>query len=99
MATQTIGKLTAYWAERVTNIYLIRSFTNEKQEEKNGLEAAQGLYKANVRSAKVTFAGNMTANLMELLQRGVPIVFGMICCKTNTSICSSGSPSSRLPVR
>ena len=73
-----IGKLTAYLAERVTNIYLIRSFTNEKQEEKNGLEAAQGLYKANVRSAKVTFAGNMTANLMELLQRGVPIVFGMI---------------------
>lgn len=78
MATQTIGKLTAYWAERVTNIYLIRSFTNEKQEDKNGLEAAQGLYKANVRSAKVTFAGNMTANLMELLQRGVLIVFGMI---------------------
>lgn len=73
-----IGKLTAYLAERVTNIYLIRSFTNEKQEEKNGLEAAQGLYKANVRSAKVTFAGNMTASLMELLQRGVPIVFGMI---------------------
>lgn len=73
-----IGRLTAYLAERVTNIYLIRSFTNEKQEEKNGLEAAQGLYKANVRSAKVTFAGNMTANLMELLQRGVPIVFGMI---------------------
>ena len=72
MATQTIGKLTAYLAERVTNIYLIRSFTNEKQEDKNGLEAAQGLYKANVRSAKVTFAGSMTANLMELLQRGVP---------------------------
>lgn len=35
-----IGRLTAYLAERVSNIYLIRSFTNEAQEEKNGLEAA-----------------------------------------------------------
>ena len=38
-----IGSLTAYLAERVSNIYLIRSFTNEAQEEKNGLEAAEGL--------------------------------------------------------
>lgn len=73
-----IGKLTAYLAERVSNIYLIRAFTNEKQEEKNGLEASKGLYTAKIRSAKVTFAGDIAANLMEILQRGVPIVFGMI---------------------
>ncbi len=73
-----IGKLTAYLAERVSNIYLIRAFTNEKQEEKNGLDAAAGLYDAKIRAAKVSFAANMAANFMEILQRGLPIVFGMI---------------------
>lgn len=73
-----IGKLTAYLAERVSNIYLIRAFTNEKQEEKNGLDAAAGLYKAKIRSARVSFAASMAANVMEILQRGLPIVFGMI---------------------
>ncbi|MGI6254732.1 MAG: ABC transporter ATP-binding protein [Acutalibacter sp.] len=73
-----VGKLTAYLAERVSNIYLIRSFTNERQEEQNGLNAAKGLYQAKIRTAKVSFAGNMAANLLEILQRGVPIVFGMI---------------------
>ena len=73
-----IGNLTAYLAERVSNIYLIRAFTNEEQEEKNGLAAAKGLYSAKIRAAKVTLAGNIAASLMELLQRGVPIVFGMV---------------------
>ncbi len=75
---RSVGKLTAYLAERVSNIYLIRAFTNEKQEEKNGLSAAQGLYDAKIRTAKVAFWGDMAANFMEILQRGVPIVFGMI---------------------
>lgn len=75
---RSVGKLTAYLAERVSNIYLIRAFTNEKQEEENGLKAAQGLYDAKIRTAKVTFVGSMAANVMEILQRGVPIVFGMI---------------------
>ncbi len=73
-----IGKLTAYLAERVSNIYLIRSFTTEKQEEKNGLDAAGGLYHAKVRAAKVSAAANLGSTFLELLQRGLPIVFGMI---------------------
>ena len=73
-----IGKLTAYLAERVSNIYLIRSFTTEKQEEKNGLDAAGGLYHAKVRAAKVGAAANLGSTFLELLQRGLPIVFGMI---------------------
>lgn len=72
-----VGRLTAYLAERVSNILLIRTYTNEQEEERNGLEAAQKLYRAKVRSAKVSMIGNAAANLMELLQRAVPIVFGM----------------------
>ena len=74
----SIGRLTAYLAERVSNILLIRSFTNEKQEEANGLKAAKGLYDAKIRSAKVSLVDGMANTVMELLQRGVPIVFGMI---------------------
>ena len=72
-----VGKLTGYLAERVSNIFLIRSYTNEKAEEKNGLAAAQALYRAKVRSAKVNLVGNAAASFMEMLQRGVPILFGM----------------------
>ena len=77
----SIGRLTAYLAERVSNIFLIRSFTNEKKEEENGLNAAKGLYDAKVRGAKVSFVGDMAGSVMEILQRGVPIVFGMILLK------------------
>ena len=34
---QQVGRLTGYLAERVSNIFLIRAYTNEKAEEKNGL--------------------------------------------------------------
>ena len=74
----SIGRLTGYLAERVSNIFLIRSYTNEQKEEENGINAAKGLYKANVRSAKVTLASGVAGTVMEALQRGVPIIFGMI---------------------
>lgn len=81
-----IGQLTACLAERVSNIYLIRSFTNEEKEEDNGLHAAKELYDANVRSANVSLVANIGGNVMELLQRGLPIVFGMylLQCKAIT---------------
>lgn len=72
-----VGKLTAYLAERVSNIFLIRAYTNETEEEKHGLQAAGQLYDAKIRSAKVTLVADTAANLMEILQRGLPIVFGM----------------------
>ena len=78
-----IGSLTGYLAERVTNIFLIRSYTNEKQEEENGVRAAGELYHARVRAAKVTMLSDLGANLMEVLQKGLPIVFGMILLQRN----------------
>ena len=72
-----IGALTGYLAERVSNIFLIRAYTNEKEEEKNGLDATKQLYDAKIRSAKVSLVSDGVASLMEILQRGVPIVFGM----------------------
>lgn len=76
-----VGRLTGYLAERVTNMFLIRSYTNEAQEERNGLDASKKLYHANVRAAKVNMASNAATSLMELLQRGLPIVFGVYLLK------------------
>ena len=71
-----VGRLTGYLAERVTNMFLIRAYTNEEREERNGLEASRQLYRAKVRLAKVNMAGDMAAAVMEILQRAVPILFG-----------------------
>lgn len=73
-----VGRLTGYLAERVSNILLIRAYTCEKTEEANGLDAARQLYRAKIRAARVSLAGDSAASLMDVLQRAVPIVFGMI---------------------
>lgn len=76
-----VGSLTGFLAERVSNFFLIRSFTNEEQEQKNGYQAAKGLYRAKVRSAKVTLVADALANVLDVLQRCVPIVFGLYLLK------------------
>ena len=78
-----IGSLTGYLAERVANILLIRSYTNEQKELHNGIHAAKGLYDANLRAAKVNFVADGVSTIMEVLQRGVPIIFGVILLKGN----------------
>lgn len=78
---QQIGNLTAYLAERVSNLFLIRSFTNEEQETERGLEAAKGLYSAKIRGARVNFLADLVANLIDIAQRSVPILFGIYLLK------------------
>lgn len=80
---RNIGSLTGYLAERVANIFLIRSYTNEQKELSNGIETSKGLYDANLRAAKVTFVADGISTIMEVLQRGVPIIFGVILLKGN----------------
>lgn len=76
-----VGGLTGFLAERVSNLFLIRSFTNEEKERENGMEAAKGLYSAKVRAAKVTLVADTLANVLDVLQRCVPIVFGLYLLK------------------
>lgn len=78
-----VGGLTGYLAERVANIILIRTYTNEKKELQNGIDVSKGLYDANVRSAKVTLVGDGINTILEVLQRGVPIIFGVFLLKDN----------------
>ncbi len=78
-----VGSLTAYLAERVSNLFLIKSYTNEELETKKGLEAAKGLYFAKIKGARVTLVSDSIANLLDILQRSVPIVFGVYLLKGN----------------
>ena len=80
---QQVGRLTGYLAERVSNLFLIRSFTNEEVETARGLEAAKGLYTAKIRGARVTLFSDSIANLLDILQRSVPIIFGVYLLKGN----------------
>lgn len=48
-AYEEIGGLTGYLAERIRNLSLIKTYTNEKQELQNGQVAAERLRKANMR--------------------------------------------------
>lgn len=78
-----IGGLTGYLAERVANIILIRTYTNEQKELQNGIDVSKGLYDANVRSAKVNLVNDGINTILDVLQRGVPIIFGVFLLKGN----------------
>lgn len=73
-----VGALTGFLAERVANIPLIHSYTNETQEAANGEIVAKGLYKAKLRASKVTFAADGMSSVMDILQRSVSILFGVM---------------------
>ena len=42
-----IGELTGYLAERIRNLSMIKTFSSEAREEKNGLDAVDELYQVN----------------------------------------------------
>lgn len=73
-----IGMLTGYLAERVRSLPLIKHYTNEDQELKNGAIAVEDLRQANMQRVKVNCANSGIASLIGLLQHLVTIVFGVI---------------------
>lgn len=73
-----IGQLTGYLAERTRNLSLIKYYTNEDEELKNGVEVSEDLYKANMQKVKVDCADTGFSTAIELLQNLVTIVFGVI---------------------
>lgn len=75
---QRIGVLTGYLAERVKNLPLIKQFTNEPEELKNGTAAIEDLRKANMRKVKVGCVSTAISSVLGLMQHLVTIVFGVI---------------------
>lgn len=73
-----IGALTGYLAERVRNLSLIKYYSNEDEELKNGARACNDLYKANMKKVRVDCADTGISTGIELLQNLVAILFGVI---------------------
>lgn len=75
---QQIGGLTAYLAEGVRHLSLIKAYTNEEQELKQGEKAARELYHANLRVKKLSCVTTALSTLITLLQNFVTILFGVV---------------------
>lgn len=78
---QEIGGLTAYLAERVRNLGLIKTYTNEEKELKNGENAAYGLFHANMRVNKLQCVITALSTLLGMAQVMIVMVFGVLLLK------------------
>lgn len=76
-----IGNLTGYLADRITHLHLIKSYTNEKQEEKNGENASRELLKANMRIVHQDNVASAMISVMDILQKFVVIVVAVLLLK------------------
>ncbi len=78
---QEIGGLTAYLAERVRNLSLIKTYTNEEKELKNGENAAYSLFHANMRVKKLECTVTALTTLIGMAHVMIVMVFGVVLLK------------------
>ena len=76
-----IGNLTSYLAERVRNLTLIKTYTNEEKELKNGEHAAYGLFDANMKVNKLQCVVTALSTLIGMAQVMVVMIFGVVLLK------------------
>lgn len=75
---EEIGGLTGFLAERVRNLPLIKTFTNEKNEREKGRRTVDRLVRANMRAVKMDVAYQSSLELLDFVQRFVLIVLAVI---------------------
>lgn len=78
---QEIGGLTAYLAERVRNLSLIKTYTNEENELKNGENVCHRLFGANMRVTKLECSVTALGTLIGMIQVMIVMVFGVVLLK------------------
>lgn len=76
-----IGNLTAYLAERVRSLSLIKTYTNEEKELKNGENAAYGLFDAYMQVNKLQCVVSALSTLIGMAQTMTVMVFGVVLLK------------------
>ncbi len=75
---EEIGGLTGYLAERVRNLPLIKTFTNEKRERENGRRTVDKLVRANMKEVKVGAASSAMIQIIDFIQQFLLIVLGVV---------------------
>ena len=76
-----IGNLTAYLAERVRSLSLIKTYTNEEKELKNGENVAYGLFDAYMQVNKLQCVVSALSTLISMAQIMAVMVFGVVLLK------------------
>lgn len=75
---ERIGVLTGYLAERINHLSLIKTFSGEKKERENGLDAARKLYKANMGIAKMDCANQASITLIMVIEKIVVMMAAVV---------------------
>lgn len=73
-----IGNLTGYLADRIAHLQLIKTYTNEDEEQKNGENASNELLKANMRIVHQGNISEVCMAVMDILQKFVVILVAVI---------------------
>ncbi len=75
---QRIGVLTGFLADRIAHLPLIKTYTNEAEEERRGHEACQELLKADMRIVHQDNIAIAVASLMDILQKFAVVVVAVV---------------------
>ena len=73
-----IGELTEYLADRINHLPLVKTYTNEKEENENGQRVAHKLFRANMKLVRLDNISQGVASAMEVLQNFIVIVVAVI---------------------
>lgn len=74
----TIGSLTGFLADRINHLMLIKIYTNEQKEDKNGSAAAQGLYNAQMSIVNLENVSTGIASAIDVLQKFVVVIVAVV---------------------
>lgn len=75
---QRIGVLTGFLADRIAHLPLIKTYTNEVEEEQKGQEACQQLLKANMRIVHQDNVAIAITSIMDILQKFAVVVVAVM---------------------
>lgn len=80
---EKIGFLTSYLADRINNLPLIKTYTNEEEERKNGNEAAHRLMKINMKMVHIDNIATGVVSVIDVLQKFAVVVVAVILLQKN----------------
>lgn len=73
-----IGSLTGFLADRINHLSLIKAYTNEEQELKNGDKASGQLLKANMKIVHLSNISTGILAVIDILQKFIVVVVAVI---------------------
>lgn len=75
---ERVGVLTSFLADRISQLPLIKVYTNEDAEDQNGDRAAQELYKANMKLVHLDNLATGATAVIDILQKFVVVVVAVV---------------------